>query len=155
MKAPVLSVARPWSTWLAAGIKDIENRTWTTNYRGPMWIHAAKSWNDDATDIAEQILGDWVIEDLRFSVRTDDHPTGILALVDLTGVCERGRDFRNGCAECGPWAAHGQYHMRIANPRPLTEPIPARGRLGLWRPDPDLQTQLDRALDLLSTGESQ
>ncbi len=37
----VLSIRQPWA-WLAAnGIKDIENRTWSTKYRGPVLIHAS------------------------------------------------------------------------------------------------------------------
>jgi hypothetical protein len=30
------------------------------------------------------------------------------------------------------------HHLVLANPRPLPRPIPATGRLGLWRPDVDL-----------------
>lgn len=139
---PVLSVTRPWSTWLAHGIKDIENRVWQTNHRGPLWIHAAKSWDDDALDFAEEILGDWVIEDDRFSARAADHPTGIIALVELVNVVpHKGR----GSCLCGPWAAYDQHHWRIANPRPLAEPVEARGRLNLWWPDSELQARLAAA----------
>ena len=40
MKA--LSIRQPWSWLIAAGYKDIENRTWHTNYRGKFYVHAAK-----------------------------------------------------------------------------------------------------------------
>jgi len=36
-----LSVKQPWAYLLCAGIKDIENRTWKTNYRGRVFIHAS------------------------------------------------------------------------------------------------------------------
>jgi len=40
-----LSVKQPWAFLLCAGIKDIENRTWKTNYRGRVFIHASgQSW---------------------------------------------------------------------------------------------------------------
>lgn len=39
MKA--LTVKNPFATLIAMGIKDIENRTWRTNYRGRLLIHAA------------------------------------------------------------------------------------------------------------------
>ena len=155
MRAPVLSVTRPWSTWLASGIKPIENRTWATNYRSPLWIHAAKSWDDDAHDFAESIGGSLTDDQIMLlgwrGPHPDEYPTGILALVDLASICYA-RDADLACT-CGPWAIDDQYHWRITNPRPLTEPIPARGRLGLWWPDPDLQAQLDPAHDLLSTKE--
>lgn len=39
MKA--LSIKQPWAYLIAAGIKDIENRTWQTKYRGKVLIHAS------------------------------------------------------------------------------------------------------------------
>ena len=38
MKA--LSVRQPWAELIVAGLKDVENRTWRTDYRGPVLIHA-------------------------------------------------------------------------------------------------------------------
>jgi hypothetical protein len=46
MKA--LSVRQPWASLIVLGIKDVENRTWRTNYRGPLAIHASQRV-DDAT----------------------------------------------------------------------------------------------------------
>jgi hypothetical protein len=39
MKA--LSIKQPWASLIAHGIKDIENRTWKTNFRGKIYIHAS------------------------------------------------------------------------------------------------------------------
>lgn len=36
------SVRQPWAWLIVRGIKDIENRTWRTNYRGEVLIHAGK-----------------------------------------------------------------------------------------------------------------
>lgn len=42
MKA--LSIKQPWASLIAHGIKDIENRTWKTKFRGRIFIHvSAKS----------------------------------------------------------------------------------------------------------------
>jgi hypothetical protein len=41
MKA--LSIRQPWAWLILHGGKDIENRTWRTNYRGPVMIHAGKT----------------------------------------------------------------------------------------------------------------
>lgn len=41
MKA--LSVKNPWAFFIALGIKDVENRTWRTNYRGRIYIHVPRS----------------------------------------------------------------------------------------------------------------
>lgn len=40
MKA--LTIWQPYATFIALGIKEFETRSWPTNYRGPLLIHAAK-----------------------------------------------------------------------------------------------------------------
>jgi ASCH domain len=49
MKA--LSVRQPWAWLIIAGHKDVENRSWTTTYRGPLLIHAARRPDDVMADI--------------------------------------------------------------------------------------------------------
>ena len=45
MKA--ISIKQPWASLIAHGIKNIENRTWKTHFRGKIYIHAsAKSAGD-------------------------------------------------------------------------------------------------------------
>lgn len=41
MKA--LTICQPYAHLIASGRKTCENRTWPTNYRGPLYIHAGKS----------------------------------------------------------------------------------------------------------------
>lgn len=38
-----LSIKQPWASLIAHGIKDIENRSWRTHYRGKIYIHATAS----------------------------------------------------------------------------------------------------------------
>lgn len=47
-----VSIRQPWASFIAQGIKDIENRTWRTNYRGPIYIHACgpTKFNIELTD---------------------------------------------------------------------------------------------------------
>ena len=40
MKA--ITIKQPYASLIVEGIKDIENRTWKTNYRGRILIHAGK-----------------------------------------------------------------------------------------------------------------
>ena len=41
MKA--LTLHQPWATLVAVGEKRIETRSWSTDYRGPLAIHAGKA----------------------------------------------------------------------------------------------------------------
>ncbi len=40
MKA--LSLLQPWVTLVILGVKQIETRSWSTAYRGPLLIHASR-----------------------------------------------------------------------------------------------------------------
>lgn len=117
-----LSLSRPWTTLVLRHGKDVENRTWGTLYRGPLVIHGAMSFDRRAESWAIDVLGRSPI-----SGHERDHPTGLLGVVDLVGVCPVGRP-----CDCGPWAMRMHAHWRLRNPRPFPEPIPCRGRLGLW-----------------------
>ncbi len=46
MKA--ISLHQPWASLVATGVKTIETRSWSTKYRGPLAIHAAKRQPDQA-----------------------------------------------------------------------------------------------------------
>lgn len=37
---PALTIKQPWAALIIAGIKDVENRSWTTPHRGLLLIHA-------------------------------------------------------------------------------------------------------------------
>jgi hypothetical protein len=37
-----ITLTQPWATLVAIGAKRIETRSWSTSYRGPLAIHAAK-----------------------------------------------------------------------------------------------------------------
>jgi hypothetical protein len=137
----VITVRQPWAWAIAKGYKDIENRGWTTTYRGPLAIHAAKKW-DDAAEAAVRAVRDLA----RAQGKTlperliDDHPVTdvgvIVAVVALVGICTVNLNKPDPVrCDCGPWAQPGQAHWQLAGAHLLPEPIPAKGRLGLWEAD--------------------
>ena len=42
-----LSLWQPWASGIALGAKRIETRSWSTPYRVPIAIHAAKKWGGE------------------------------------------------------------------------------------------------------------
>ena len=46
----VLSILQPWAWLIANGYKDIENRSWSTRFRGEFIIHAGKKWGREQRD---------------------------------------------------------------------------------------------------------
>jgi hypothetical protein len=64
----------------------------------------------------------------------------VVAVAALVDIC--GKAFADPApitCGCGPWAARGQYHWRLANVRLLGEPVPCKGALGLWTLPDDVE----------------
>jgi hypothetical protein len=38
----IISIRQPWATLIVRGLKDIENRSWASRYRGPVLVHASQ-----------------------------------------------------------------------------------------------------------------
>lgn len=53
MKIKALTICQPYAHLIAIGEKRVENRTWTTNYRGPLAIHAglSRKYLDDGDQV--------------------------------------------------------------------------------------------------------
>jgi len=134
-----LVVRRPWPELIACGVKDVENRGRNTSYRGPLLIVAGKGWDPDAAPFAARLGA-------AISSNPDDHPTGAVAVVDLTGVCSSAS---NGSAcDCSQWGWLCQHHWCLANSRRFAEPVPVRGMPGLWTPTADVIAAVSEQLGL-------
>ena len=79
-----LSVRQPWAHLIVAGIKRIENRVWTTRYRGPLLIHAGRQWYDEPIEDIEQRHGITIPRDLPLG--------GVVGVVDLVDVVTTSSD---------------------------------------------------------------
>lgn len=120
-----ISIMPPWSWAIANGIKKVENRTWSTSYRGPLLIHASLTYFEDNWDRIEAAAP-------GVTVPLELDAGGIVGICDLVDVVtERPGD----PFFCGP------YGFVLANARPLKF-VEWRGALGLWRPPADLVRQL-------------
>jgi hypothetical protein len=53
----VLSIRQPWAWLIVQGLKDVENRTWATPYRGPLLIHASQRLDMDAAETRRYFRG--------------------------------------------------------------------------------------------------
>jgi hypothetical protein len=45
----ILSIRQPWAHLIVHGSKNIENRSWSTKYRGPFLVHASLNINRAAS----------------------------------------------------------------------------------------------------------
>lgn len=118
-----LSIMQPWAALIVYGLKDIENRSWSTRFRGPVLIHAGKKRDGDAQDDVDGFLHPVTGESLPWDGLTFD-TGGVVGVAEIVDCVSRSDS---------PWFV-GEYGFLIRNARPL--PFrPCRGQLGFFTPD--------------------
>lgn len=136
----ILTVRQPWAWAIIHGGKDVENRSRNIagSYRGPVAIHAARLDADDLYAVYGAVAA---AMGKPFGNETWVHHRGvIIGVVDLVDV-----HLGIECG-CSPWGEPNRWHLGLANPRPLSEPIPYRGALGLREVPADLLARIEAAL---------
>lgn len=146
-----LTIRQPWAWAIAAGHKPIENRSWTTDHRGEVAIHAGRRWDQRGAEdprivkaAADAAAGATLGALLVLAGSPQITPLGALvAVADLTHICSAA--IRGNPCDCGPWAQPGEWHWQLANIRPLSEPVLCSGRQGLWHTPLAADAALERA----------
>lgn len=135
MNIRLCSVRQPWAWALVHGGKDVENRSWSTKYRGLLAIHAGLRdhgtlKHDNWREFETQYFGRDV-----FAGYTSDQPRGaIIGIVQLYG-CEPGHLVDSIWRDNEP----GWFAWKVRKPVALDTPIPFKGQLGLREiPDAEL-----------------
>lgn len=126
-----ISLWQPWASLWLTDRKVHETRHWPTSHRGWLAVHAAKHFEKDFPngDPMRSILG------AEFGAHWDTSlPTGaILGAVHLVS-CEPmlpAEPDHDDDYVCGNWAS-GRFAWRRAAIVKLNEPIPYRGRQGMF-----------------------
>lgn len=136
MKA--ITVKQPWAWAIAAGLKDVENRTrpspWRTASGQRVAIHAGQSIDGEgvlrvAELVRRQRGGPVPEQPIDPSVRGAIIATAVLRDVH---TCTALRP-------CSPWGERGTWHLTLRDVVALDEPVPARGALGLWTLPADVE----------------
>ena len=122
----VITIKQPFASLIAEGLKEYEFRTWKTNYRGEILIHAGKSVDKEAMK--------------RFECLKLDYPTGCIIarakLTDCVPVTEalkeelRRKNYLvySGTTENSDWEGYGFKLESVEE----FEPVSVKGMLGLW-----------------------
>ncbi|TWU25074.1 Tetratricopeptide repeat protein [Novipirellula galeiformis] len=123
-----LSVRQPFAWAICSNLKTIENRTWTTDRRGTIAIHASTS---------PQYVNE-LRRELNPGELSKDYFTygAVIGLVDIEDITSYGRQH-----EADPFAS-GPYCWRVSNGRFLKQPIAMKGKLNLFKMPTPLQRQI-------------
>ena len=115
-----LSIRQPWAWLVVNGYKDIENRTWSTNFRGRIYVHAGRrTVTDDYPEQREYLV------QAGIAIPTHLSRGAIVGEVTITG-CLSGSD--------SPWFC-GPYGFTLEDPVAYETPIPYHGQLGFFQVD--------------------
>ena len=138
----VISLYQPFASLVVCGAKQFETRSWDTQYRGPLLIHATKSMPRWCIEIiahsdSQQFLNAGLYE--------SKIPQGfIIGQVELVRTL-RSEDWKEEKTIEGQelWSfeyEHGDYSpnrfaWELKNPVRFVNPIPAKGSQGFWNFD--------------------
>lgn len=113
-KVPALSIRVPWATMIVKAIKDVENRGWAPNYKGPLIIHASKT-------IDKQALGHYADE--------YEWINGNLATGCLIGHVILDRVSKE---QTSPWHMDGKIGLYLKDAVEWKNPLPWRGQPSIF-----------------------
>ena len=130
----VLSIKEPFASLVCNGIKKIETRSWKTNYKGELYIHASLSKNDvkDKKRLNKLIslLPDYY--ELNYG--------NIICKCNLANCIYMTEEYIDQIKKdsieylCGNYTL-GRYAWILTDVKILNEKIPAKGKLGIWNYD--------------------
>lgn len=164
-----LSLWQPWSQLLVTGAKGVETRSWPIRHRGPLLIHAAKTWNPNLACVAAdgpfraalERSGIVFTDTIEACKAGWGMPFGavvgcvdVVACVPVDVVRSPGQDTSDLPAyyqvpeteiAFGDYTP-GRFAFVCENPVRFATPVPARGRQGLFDvPDELVATALTEA----------
>lgn len=129
----VISIKEPFATLIANGDKYIETRSWKTNYRGELFIHAS------GKGLAKEYLNNQYVNDLIKNLKMNN---GFIIckgnLIDckymdkefLEEIKKNNKEYNLGLYEEGRYAWIFEDIEQIY-------PIPTKGSLNIWNYDGD------------------
>ena len=126
----VLSIKEPFASLIKNNIKHIETRSWKTNYRGELYIHASFTKIPKAYKDNKELMSLVDINDLNYG--------NIICMCDLVDCVEMTDEFINDIKKnkkneyiTGIYS-NGRYAWIFKNIEILDNPIKAKGHLGIW-----------------------
>lgn len=111
----LLAVRQPWASLLVLGHKPVENRTWSTPFRGRIAILASLSPDkgDRASQALARHLPDSRLANLPYG--------GVIGSVEMYDITQGMTD----------WWFTGPFGLLVRDARQLRSMIPHKGNLGL------------------------
>ena len=122
----VLTLKQPWATLVSEGIKQYEFRSWKTNYRGKLLIHAGSNIDKEAMKKYENMNLDFPSKKIVGVVTLEDclelNEELNKKIISLNNIAY-GNKTRTG------------YAWKLTNIKKINYDKTINGKLGLWNID--------------------
>ena len=126
----VLSLIEPYATLIKNGVKTIETRSWKTNYRGKLYIHASATKIPKEYEKNKELMSLVDINNLNYG--------NIICSCELVDCIKMTDEFINDIKNnrkneyiTGIYD-NGRYAWILENIEQLDVPIKAKGKLNIW-----------------------
>ena len=126
-----LTIKNPWAGLILLGMKDVENRTWKTDYRGKLLIHSSKSKKDlreNEDYIARNILTQEEYDSLSKNINAQTVCRSFGKIIGEVELVDCVQNYQSKWAE----KEEGVWHWVLKNPIIYDRFIEAKGKLKLW-----------------------
>jgi len=129
-----LTISQPYASLIADGLKPVENRRWPTKYRGPLAIHAGKGTQYlDGAELAQYPTGAVIATCQLIACFSRDEAIVLADQKTLSReLMDLGWELGHMLWLLGHEHCEGPLCWVLSDVAKLPEPIPARGRQGLW-----------------------
>lgn len=125
-----ISLIQPWATLWATGHKQIETRSWPTNFRGTLFIHASSTYSEAGLELFDKLL--WLNGE-KFESLPRGRIIGSVIITNCLMMTPKLISEQNKLELLvGEWKP-GRFAWIGTDHTVLDEPIPARGSLGIWK----------------------
>ena len=133
-----ISLWQPWASAIALGVKRVETRHWSTQYRGALAIHAARRWTHEQKSFAFMEVSLGRLPNLL--------PLGAVVAVCRLADCVPTEDLMAGRIQYGINPVEriygnydpGRFGWLLEDIRPLPEPITFKGGQSFFTVPDDL-----------------
>lgn len=127
----VLSLKEPFATLIKNNIKYIETRSWKTEYRGELYIHASKSKVDKNVYSRKELIKLFDEDELQYgSIICKCELVDCIKITEEYAEYIKNNDYQQYI--CGDYTV-GRYAWILKNIEPLDRVIPAKGKLYIWK----------------------
>ncbi|CAM9496185.1 unnamed protein product [Ectocarpus sp. 12 AP-2014] len=154
-----LTMHQPWASLLVAGIKRVEGRSWPTEHRGILWVHAAAKEPNPAEvrAVEDQYRSIYAVDGIsdKLCLPTSYPTSCLLGCVDIVGCLPKAEFQAAEDIPLGPkLESQSEFVFLCQDPRQLVLPFSLSGQHQLWKLDKPTREAAEAGLGAIVHGPS-